>query len=130
MQERHSEMAAKRASEKAQSERVFGHARKHPKMFRAGLYSRVSTHDQQTLPLQNRALREYAAKRGWTIAMQVKEVGSGAEQRELREKLLDAARRRDIEWFWFGAWIAGAGPWRIWFQRYRNWSISASVSYR
>jgi DNA invertase Pin-like site-specific DNA recombinase len=66
-------------------------------MFRAGLYSRVSTHDQQTLPLQNRALREYAAKRGWTIAMQVKEVGSGALQRELREKLLDAARRRDID---------------------------------
>ena len=66
-------------------------------MFRAGLYSRVSTHDQQTLPLQNRALREYAAKRGWTIAMQVKEVGSGAAQRELREKLLDAARRRDID---------------------------------
>jgi len=66
-------------------------------MFRAGLYSRVSTHDQQTLPLQIRALREYAAKRGWTIAMQVKEVGSGAVQRELREKLLDAARRRDID---------------------------------
>src|SRR6266851_4401626 len=66
-------------------------------MFRAGLYSRVSTHDQQTLPLQNRALREYAARRGWTIAMQVKEVGSGAAQRELREKLLDAARRREID---------------------------------
>ncbi|MGA2348134.1 MAG: recombinase family protein, partial [Candidatus Sulfotelmatobacter sp.] len=66
-------------------------------MFRAGLYSRVSTHDQQTLPLQNRALREYAAQRGWTIAMQVKEVGSGAAQRQLREKLLQAARRRDID---------------------------------
>ena len=89
-------MAAKQASEKAKSERVFGHARNHPKMFRAGLYSRVSTHDQQTLPLQNHALREYAAKRGWAIAMQVKEVGSGAAQRELREKLIEAARRRDI----------------------------------
>ena len=66
-------------------------------MFRAGLYSRVSTHDRQTLPLQNRALREYAARRGWTIAMQMKEAGSGAAQRELREKLLDAARRRDID---------------------------------
>ena len=97
MWERHSEMAAKRASEKAQPGRVFGHARKHPEMFRAGLYSRVSTHDQQTLPLQNRALREYAAKRGWTIAMQVKEVGAGAAQRELREELLEAARRRDID---------------------------------
>jgi putative DNA-invertase from lambdoid prophage Rac len=97
MWERHSEMPAKQTSEKAQSPRVFGQARKHPKLFRAGLYSRVSTHDQQTLPLQNRALREYAAKRGWTIAMLVKEVGSGATHRELREKLLDAARRRDID---------------------------------
>ena len=31
---------------------------------------------------------------GWTIALQVKEVGSGASQRQLREKLLDAERRR------------------------------------
>jgi putative DNA-invertase from lambdoid prophage Rac len=66
-------------------------------MFRAGIYARVSTHDQQTIPLQIRALREYAARRGWTIALQVKEVGSGASQRQLREKLLDAARRREID---------------------------------
>ena len=66
-------------------------------MFRAGLYARVSTHDQQTLPLQIRAMREYAAKRGWTVAVQIKEVGSGATQRELRRQLLDAARRREID---------------------------------
>jgi putative DNA-invertase from lambdoid prophage Rac len=66
-------------------------------MFRAGLYARVSTNDQQTIPLQIRALREYAAKRDWTIALQVKEVGSGAAQRQLREKLLEAARRREID---------------------------------
>ena len=97
MQERHLEMAAKRASEKAKSQRVFGQARKPAKMFRAGLYARVSTSDQQTIPLQIRALREYAARRGWTVALQVKEVGSGASQRQLREKLLDAARRREID---------------------------------
>ena len=28
-------------------------------MFRAGLYARVSTNDQQTLAMQNRAMREY-----------------------------------------------------------------------
>jgi putative DNA-invertase from lambdoid prophage Rac len=67
------------------------------KIFRAGLYARVSTDDQQTIPLQVRVLREYAARRGWTIALQVKEVGSGASQRQLREKLLDAARRREID---------------------------------
>ena len=66
-------------------------------MFRAGLYARVSTHDQQTLSLQIRAMREYAAKRGWEIAVQVKEVGSGAAERELREKLMAAARRREID---------------------------------
>jgi hypothetical protein len=42
-------------------------------------------------------MREYVAKRGWTVAMQVKEVGSGASERELREKLLEAARRREID---------------------------------
>src|SRR5471030_2366526 len=66
-------------------------------MFRAGLYARVSTYDQQTLPMQSRAMREYAARRGWTIALQVREVGSGAARREAREKLLEAARRRDID---------------------------------
>ena len=90
-------MAAKRASEKTKSRRVFGQARKPAKMFRAGLYARVSTDDQQTIPLQIRALREYAARRGWSIALQMKEVGSGASERQLREKLLDAARRREID---------------------------------
>ena len=90
-------MAAKRASEKAKASKVFGHARKPAKMFRAGLYARVSTNDQQTVPLQVRALREYALRRGWTIALQVKEVGSGASERQLREKLLEAARRREID---------------------------------
>ena len=97
MQERHSEMAAKQASGKAKSRRVFGQARKPTKMFRAGLYARVSTNDQQTLSMQSRAMREYAARRGWAVAMQVREVGSGAAQREAREKLLEAARRREID---------------------------------
>ena len=66
-------------------------------MFRVGLYARVSTHDQQTLPLQMRAMREYAARRGWTVALPIKEVGSGAAERELRERLLVAARRRDVD---------------------------------
>jgi len=66
-------------------------------MFRAGLYARVSTNDQQTLAMQSRARREYAARRGWTIALQVREVNSGAARREAREKLLEAARRREID---------------------------------
>lgn len=66
-------------------------------MFRVGLYARVSTNGQQTLPMQSRAMREYAARRGWTIAVNVREVGSGAAKREAREKLLEAARRREID---------------------------------
>jgi len=73
------------------SSKVFGHP------LRVALYARVSTHDQQTLPLQIRAMREYAAKRDWTIVTQIKEVGSGAAQRELRETLLATARRREID---------------------------------
>src|SRR3984957_2508590 len=90
-------MPAKQALPKAKSGNVFGQARRLAKMFRAGLYARVSTNDQQTLPMQGRAMREYAARRGWTITVQVREVGSGAAKREAREKLLDAARRREID---------------------------------
>jgi putative DNA-invertase from lambdoid prophage Rac len=91
-------MPVKRASGRRKSRGVFGHPDKAVKTtLRAGLYARVSTNDHQTLPMQNRALREYAARRGWTATMQVKEVGSGAAQRQMRETLMEAARRRDID---------------------------------
>ena len=94
----HPEMAEKRASRKTKSPRVFGHPLRRAKTpLRVGFYARVSTQDQQTIPLQIRAMREYAARRGWTIALQVKEIGSGALRRERRETLLEAARRRDID---------------------------------
>src|ERR1700674_479794 len=84
-------MPTKCKFEQSISSKVFGHP------LRVGLYARVSTHDQQTLPLQMRAIREYGGKRGWTIGVQIKEVGSGAAERELRENLLAAARRREID---------------------------------
>jgi putative DNA-invertase from lambdoid prophage Rac len=84
-------MPRKQAFPKAPSRRVFGHP------LRVGLYARVSTHDQQTLPLQIRALREYAFKRGWIIAAEIKEIGSGALQRVLRTTLITAARRREVD---------------------------------
>jgi len=90
-------MPVKQAFQQAESDRVFGHTRKRLNMFRAGLYARVSTNDQQTIPMQIRTMREYVVKRGWTLAMQVKEIGSGAAQRQLRKQLLDAARRREID---------------------------------
>jgi DNA invertase Pin-like site-specific DNA recombinase len=84
-------MPTKQAFPRTKSSKVFGHP------LRVALYARVSTHDQQTLPLQIRTMREYAAKRNWTIVTQTKEVGSGAAQRELRETLLASARRREID---------------------------------
>src|SRR6059058_3155654 len=80
-------MPRKRASQKAKSDNVFGQARRPAKMFRAGLYPRVSGNDQQTLAMQNRAMRENAARRGWVISLHVREVNSGAAKREAREKL-------------------------------------------
>jgi putative DNA-invertase from lambdoid prophage Rac len=84
-------MPTKRKFEQSISSKVFGHP------IRVALYARVSTHDQQTLPLQIRTMREYAAKRNWTIVAETKEVGSGASQREQRATLIAAARRREIE---------------------------------
>jgi hypothetical protein len=90
-------MPVKRTSAKPKTKDVFGQSRKPAKMLRAALYARVSTLDQQTLPMQMRAMLDYAANRGWTVAMQVKEVGSGAKEREQRQQIIDAARRREID---------------------------------
>ncbi len=64
---------------------------------KVGIYARVSTHDQQTLPLQLKAMRQYTRKRGWKIVQQVEEVGSGASQRPKREELMKSARRREVD---------------------------------
>ena len=64
---------------------------------RVGLYARVSTHDQQTLPLQLSDMREHAEHRGWTVAMSVEDVGSGVRERPKRDDLLRAARRRELD---------------------------------
>ncbi len=82
-------MGLKRALSRSKSGRVFGHPSERPPTgLRAGLYARVSTYDQQTLPMQNRAMREYVTRRGWQIGLQVKGIASGASQRESREKLM------------------------------------------
>ena len=64
---------------------------------RVGLYARVPTHDQQTLPLQIKSMREYVRKRGWRVGLEVKDVGSGATERPQREALMRAAMRREID---------------------------------
>ena len=84
----------KQAPKKPTRPEVFGQG---GSVARAGLYARVSTHDQQTLPLQLSAMRDYVSKRGWNVAVEVKDVGSGANLRQKREDLLKAARRRELD---------------------------------
>jgi DNA invertase Pin-like site-specific DNA recombinase len=66
-------------------------------MMKVGIYARVSTHDQQTLPLQLKAMRQYVKQRKWKLVQEVEEVGSGAKQRPKREELMKAARRREVD---------------------------------
>jgi putative DNA-invertase from lambdoid prophage Rac len=49
------------------------------------------------LPLQIKAMREYALRRGWKIVAEVREIGSGAVQRPKRDELLAAVRRRELD---------------------------------
>ena len=79
-------------------------------MLRAGLYARVSTIDQQTLPMQNRAMREYAvtarlddrpaSPRGWTPVRRSEKLA--------RNCWRPPAAGRSM-WCWSGDWTAGAG---------------------
>lgn len=64
---------------------------------RVALYARVSTHDQQTLPLQVASMREFAERRNWEIAVEVEDIGSGASHRPKRDEIVAAARRREID---------------------------------
>lgn len=64
---------------------------------RVGLYARVSTADQQTLPMQLETMRRYVEHRGWKVVVEIEDVGSGASKRAKREKLIEAARRRELD---------------------------------
>ncbi len=64
---------------------------------RVGIYARVSTHDQQTLPMQLKQMKEYIKRRKWASTVEFQEIGSGAKTRPKREELLKMARRREID---------------------------------
>lgn len=64
---------------------------------KAGIYARVSTHDQHTLGMQIEAMKKYAQAREWQIESEIAEVGSGAKERPKRDELLNQARRRQID---------------------------------
>jgi DNA invertase Pin-like site-specific DNA recombinase len=62
---------------------------------RAALYSRVTTHHQQTLGLQVEAMMADIKDRGWIVAKQVEDVDSCVNDRPGRESLLRSGRRRE-----------------------------------
>jgi DNA invertase Pin-like site-specific DNA recombinase len=64
---------------------------------RVAIYARVSRREQQTLPLQLKAMRQYASIRKWKVKLQVEDVRSGVKERKKREEIMDAARRREID---------------------------------
>ena len=68
-----------------------------PQSNRVRLYARISTRDQKTLALQLGQMRRYVKGRGWRVALEVQDVGSGAKDRLKREEILKAARRREID---------------------------------
>ena len=66
---------------------------------RVVIYTRVSTLHGQDCENQARELREYCARRGWTIAAEFSDTGfSGAkDSRPALDKMLRAARRREFD---------------------------------
>jgi len=64
---------------------------------RAALYARVSTRDQQTLPMQLKIMKDYVKNRGWDTVIQIEETSSGIKERKKRETILNAAKRREID---------------------------------
>lgn len=62
------------------------------------LYARVSTSDQQTIPMQLETMREYAEKRNLEVIKEVEEIASGANnERPKREEILKLAKKRKID---------------------------------
>ena len=64
---------------------------------RAACYARVSKLDQKTLSAQMRAMKTYVKRRKWKLVSEIKEVGPGAQKRQQRQKLIEAAIRREID---------------------------------
>ena len=62
------------------------------------IYARVSTQDQQTIPMQIEHLKEYARLREWTVANVYEEKISGASNnRPAYKEVMQAARQRTID---------------------------------
>ena len=66
-------------------------------IMRAVIYARVSTHDQNTIPMQVKKCQEYAKARNWIVSHVMKDIASGAKQKPQRDDILKLARKREID---------------------------------
>ena len=66
-------------------------------MLKVAIYARVSTQDQNTIPMQIKRCREYAKSRSWKVTHTFNEIGSGANNRPQRAKLMGLCRKREID---------------------------------
>ena len=65
---------------------------------KAALYARVSRADQQTIPAQLSEMREYCARRSWSIVGEFEEHASGAKtDRAQRKELMCLVQRGKVE---------------------------------
>ncbi len=128
MQKRRSKMAGKRASKKAKTRRVFGPATENRRECSAhALYSRVSTNDQHTLDAEPKYARvcrparlehRDASSRGGLRS------GATRGSRKTARCCAPLGDRYRVGLAAGSLGQVGDGPWR----RFRNWSISVSVS--
>ena len=66
-------------------------------MLKVAIYARVSTQDQNTIPMQIKRCREYAKSRSWKVTNTFNEIGSGANNRPQRAKLMGLCRKREVD---------------------------------
>ncbi len=67
-------------------------------MIKVAIYARTSTPDQQSIPMQIAALREYAERRQWSVVEEISEADSGSKtDRPGRKKIINLASKGKIE---------------------------------
>jgi putative DNA-invertase from lambdoid prophage Rac len=64
---------------------------------RAAIYARVSSWDQNTLPIQLKDCRKFVKKRGWKLVHSESETASGVKKRPSRDVFIKLARQRKID---------------------------------
>jgi putative DNA-invertase from lambdoid prophage Rac len=65
---------------------------------KVALYARISTRDQQTIPMQIEAMSSYASSKGWKVANIYQEAESGKkDDRPVRAELLKLAAKRKFD---------------------------------